>query len=543
MSAYEQDQLVTKTSVVLSKPEDWEKWLFVRKDTADRDGLWPYVDPGLPVEELRKLQDEEPQEKPAWKFKKTEVSEEEQEDIDIEDLSAEEISVYNVWARRYERNEARWLQKEKALRSFNSEIARTIDVKHLDLIVDCADPYSRLTTLKKHLCPSVGERNHQLRSRYRAVCTRPRKANLDTWLDEWVTITRLLRDAKMSEVDGNRSQEDFILSIRGLDDSWAATQLQDLIKKDQKGEQYTSTADLVAEFRSYYRRTRPIASSIGTFATLGVAGSSNGPTASEGSTRRVMCLCGDSHMFKDCLYVNHSLRRPAWRSDKAIEKKFDDLRKADNPTARALKRSEAQLKKESSHLENKAQTVISMDDGKPVRSTTHCNAMLQTTAVADEAQPPLLTRWILDPGSNCHVTNTRGPNWTTIKKGEPTDYVYAGGVLAQIEEWGEIVLNVKTPTGQSQMKLTYVAYIPGFFTSVVGLSRSRPLGVHFDSGRDCLYQDKPSNVICLLQYQDGHWLIDDEKEQVPPPALLSVYATRYTVPKPSRDDRKSLASK
>jgi hypothetical protein len=236
MSAYEQDQLVTKTSVILSKPDDWEKWLFVRKDTADRDGLWPYVDPGLSEEKLRKLQDEKPQEKPVWKFKKTQVSEEEQEDIDIEDLSAEEISVYNVWARKYERDEARWLQKEKALRSLNSEIARTIDVRHLDLIVDCADPYSRLTTLKKHLCPSVGERNHQLRSRYRAVCTRPRKANLDTWLDEWVTITRLLREAKMSEVDGNRSQEDFILSIRGLDDNWASTQLQELVKKDQRGE-------------------------------------------------------------------------------------------------------------------------------------------------------------------------------------------------------------------------------------------------------------------------------------------------------------------
>jgi hypothetical protein len=47
-------------------------------------------------------------------------------------------------------------------------------------------------------------------------------------------------------------------------------------------------------------------------------------------------------------------------------------------------------------------------------------------------------------------------------------------------------------------------------------------------------------VICLLQYRDGHWLIDDEKEQAPPPALLSVYATRYPVPKPSRDDRKPL---
>ncbi|PZD22763.1 hypothetical protein A1F97_11006, partial [Pyrenophora tritici-repentis] len=119
-----------------------------------------------------------------------------------------------------------------ALRTLSLEIVQTIDVKHLDLILDCADAYSQLRTLKKHLCPSIGQRNHQLRARYTAVCTRPKTANLDTWFDEWVTITRLLTEAKMPETTSKRAQEEFILSTRGLDDSWAATQLQDLIKKE-----------------------------------------------------------------------------------------------------------------------------------------------------------------------------------------------------------------------------------------------------------------------------------------------------------------------
>ena len=117
--------------------------------------------------------------------------------------------------------------------------------------------------LKKHLCLSIGERNYQLRAQYRAVCTRPKRANLDTWFDEWVTITRILTEAKMPETTGNRAQEEFILSIRGLDDSWAATQLQDLIKKEQKDENFPPITDLIAEFRSYYRRTRPIALGLG----------------------------------------------------------------------------------------------------------------------------------------------------------------------------------------------------------------------------------------------------------------------------------------
>ena len=81
------------------------------------------------MEELKQLQYEKPQEKPVWKFKKTRVSEEEQDDIDIEDLSAEEMAAYGMWTRKFEREEARWMKKEDALKDFNSEIAQTINVK------------------------------------------------------------------------------------------------------------------------------------------------------------------------------------------------------------------------------------------------------------------------------------------------------------------------------------------------------------------------------------------------------------------------------
>jgi hypothetical protein len=90
------------------------------------------------------------------------------------------------------------------------------------------------------------------------------------------------------------------------------------------------------------------------------------------------------------------------------------------------------------------------------------------------------------------------------------------------------------------MKLTYVAYILGFFTSVVGLLRSRSLRVHFNLGRDCLYQGKLSNVICQLQFRDGHWLIDKHQAHKAQPARLSVYATRYLVLRLLRDEKKPL---
>jgi hypothetical protein len=126
----------------------------------------------------------------------------------------------------------------------------------------------------------------------------------------------------MLEIASNRAQEEFILLIRGLDNSWLATQLQDLIKKEQKDEDFLLITDLIAEFRSYYRRTRPIASGLGTFATLEVASSSSSqetlaaaqagiPQAGNPQSARTRtgpyiprCLDRQNYKFKNCLYVN-----------------------------------------------------------------------------------------------------------------------------------------------------------------------------------------------------------------------------------------------
>jgi hypothetical protein len=192
--------------------------------------------------------------------------------------------------------------------------------------------------------------------------------------------------------------------------------------------------------------------------------------------------------------------------------KFTELR--DGPTtnsmANALRAVERGPKKKPK-TEIQSTSTISMDDGQPARDRLHVNAVLQTAAATGLSAPPLPTRWILDPGSDRHVTNTRGAYWTTTQKGGSSDVVYAGGVLVQVGAGGETYIRVKTPTGEGQMKLTWVVYILGFFTSVVGLSRSRSLGIHIDSGRECLNQKKASNVVCLLQYRDGHWLVDVEK--------------------------------
>jgi hypothetical protein len=41
--------------------------------------------------------------------------------------------------------------------------------------------------------------------------------------------------------------------------------------------------------------------------------------------------------------------------------------------------------------------------------------------------------------------------------------------------------------GQLTLELTHVAYVEGFLTSVLGLTRCRTESIYFNSGRDVLY--------------------------------------------------------
>jgi hypothetical protein len=504
---------------------------------------------------VKRIEQEKPQEKEVKEFHKGAQDRATQEEITILDLTEKEVARYELWLKAYSRKEAQWSKKEKALREFNHEISRTIAARHIYLISDCSSPYQRLKSLKKHLCPSTSERHYQLRAHYQGLLHAPKRSNLDSWFEDWLETTRLMKEAALPEVSGNRAQEDFIQAVRSLDDSWSTYQLTELVRKDQMEMEYTGISDLVAEYRSYYRRIRPVASSLGSFATLGIADQSQNKQQSKGaqeisqshdasskssSTQRekrgTKCLCGDQHKFQDCPYINPAQRQAGWHPDQQIVRRFDELRTEQSGKASALKRVERQLK-------DRAQGGL-QDDGKPQSSlSTSSYAVLQTaitkTGSISDSEPPLINRWILDPGSNAHVANSKSFNWTTTAQARRGECVYAGGQLLQIEEWGEVELCVETPSGRQPFKLTYVAYIPGFFTSVLGLSRCRSRDIHFDSGRNCLYQRDRSNPVCYLEYADGHWLIDADSSVRPSPKALMAATAGYRS-KPSYAEKKPV---
>jgi hypothetical protein len=69
--------------------------------------------------------------------------------------------------------------------------------------------------------------------------------------------------------------------------------------------------------------------------------------------RRVNCICGDTHLFSACPYVNENKKPKNFKKDPEIRKKFDNIAKQDTTFARILRKAikkakEGENKKEKS---------------------------------------------------------------------------------------------------------------------------------------------------------------------------------------------------
>jgi hypothetical protein len=267
--------LITKTTVILDQPSDWQKWIFLRKDSAQRNDLWAYVNPDVLPEAVSKFEDEKPAKKAAGAF----YGREREADTvyDLEHLNEHEYRKYSAWYTSYQKELTKFEKKELALRQFNSEIATTISERRLHWIMDLDTPHARLRKLKTQLCPSTAERETQLLSQYLALRKMPKRANIESWLDSWEELLQLMESAEMAELKGTRAQRDFLDSVQSTDNSWATSQRINIIAKQELGEFFMSAVNLIGQFRLYYRQMKPVASTLGTFAALGDAQQSQPP--------------------------------------------------------------------------------------------------------------------------------------------------------------------------------------------------------------------------------------------------------------------------
>jgi hypothetical protein len=122
--ATESDPAVTRVTVILNTPDDWFTWLFIRRDVANRHGLWQYINPDVAKELLPEL---------------TEAAEPQLIDykagaIRLSDLTADDRESCPWECDRWERRRSEYRTQKKALADLNTDISKTIAVRHIYLI-------------------------------------------------------------------------------------------------------------------------------------------------------------------------------------------------------------------------------------------------------------------------------------------------------------------------------------------------------------------------------------------------------------------------
>jgi hypothetical protein len=561
----ELDPAVTRVTVVLDRADKWHNWLFIRKDTAQKNELWQYVDPAMKAADLPTLLAPiEPQ-----------LEDHNEDATSLAHLTAAQQKLFQWEYERWERKDLKFRRQKKALAELNSEIGKTIASKHLYLIENKDTPHDRLTTLKKHLAPSDATRQRDLIAQYKALQMPPRGRKVKEWLRSWVEITNTCMAAQLPETMGSRAQEDFLVACRTIDPEYGTSGLRALIDLEDAGTAIPSVEDYVSKFTTYLKRVRPLSTGLSS-----MAADLDAPKPQQqqqqkknrdGNKVKPQCPCGLKHYWVDCWLINtEHPQRPKAYSNAIGQRKLDAALAAD-PDLRY--RINSALGDWRAKQENGGS--IAMDDGsRPTRPTANTvqytirdqelharddvektqDDQVETVTITDDNLMPkgnlytavsieedidkLSNRWILDPGSNTHVINTEEwKGWTREYDAVSTDFVGAGTGRVQITAWGSMELMANTPTGVRSLRLTHVAYVQGFITSLIGLARCRKLGIHFDSGRDLQYKEDPGNVLAYLEHDGGHWLVDAEALRRPKPILLSSFGTTYRPSKAPRPDQ------
>ncbi|KAI0604184.1 hypothetical protein TUN205_11570, partial [Pyrenophora tritici-repentis] len=242
MAATESSSLVTKTTVILEKPSDWQEWLFLRRDKATLNGIWEYCNPDMSQHELKKLI-EPVRPTPATVAEgvtlRSQLTHEQR--LDYQDL-------LDAW----EYDQKTYLHRQKALNELTSEIAQTTARSNLYLLEGKSTAYERLKALKEHLSPNTARRSRELVVKYRDLQATRRGRAVEGWLDDWIKITDQMRTLNLPDVNGSRSQEDFLIAVKPLDDAWATMTLTDLLAKDEAGTPVPSLRDYVSKFRTFH---------------------------------------------------------------------------------------------------------------------------------------------------------------------------------------------------------------------------------------------------------------------------------------------------
>jgi len=396
--------------------------------------------------------------------------------------------------------------------------------------------YNLLKKLRKRYAPTDDTRRHDIQRKYDNLRRVPRQSK-ETWIEDWIqTVEEMIELDLKTESSAKRDFYDINVQINESN--------ANLCRYHDKNNSL-SFAEYATEYLQYYReqagRSEKSTSRVA-FATNASEPTLFGKTVDDKDNgkkkqRDKDCLCGRKHRFEKCYYLIPNLAPPTWKEDPEIRTKIDSLLKKNRRLAqaveRATKRANVEGESAGNYSANYADADAAPEDRyeialmahvdldvipKPPTHLLHPQAAqhpdvqsflnsadpildLNIAAFSGQRVYELRDSWILDNGSNAHVSNIRERFETfTLIEGKSFK---TGDSFTQIVGYGTTYAIRTDDQGHRIItRLAETIYAPRFHTNIVSGTRLRRAGI-LNNEHDFQLQRKGTRE-CYATYKEIH---------------------------------------
>ncbi|KAJ5288073.1 hypothetical protein N7478_003759 [Penicillium angulare] len=244
MSGFEREGLVSVPSDQKLRSEaQWRVWIGHIRSAANSEGIWDYIDPDRPGDEILEI--------PTARSEPEIPKDNRGRPKDLEDLSEDEIRLWELKVRIHERSEAKRTKLLKTMTRLNSLVTRSLATEHHYLIVDEDSPRGKLMKLAEMFRPKPESRQQELRRAWRAMIQSPNQSvNIDQWITRWDSLFEEGKVAKIPDCSFGDAFaiRDFLDAVQNIDDTFCVGWKRELGRRPYKIGFHEVTAD--------YRRRR-----------------------------------------------------------------------------------------------------------------------------------------------------------------------------------------------------------------------------------------------------------------------------------------------
>ena len=311
---------------------------------------------------------------------------------------------------------------------------------------------------------------------------------MEAWLRNWEKIYTECKDLKLSEVEDDRPLYDFLNAISSVDAQFSKIWMIKIETKTKKGKKLPDLHELIEYFRNDRRLTDATKGRIPQEVFNATFQGNTTPGQSQKD-----CVCGEKHLFPECLYLIETLRPKDWKPDPAIQKQIEEKLKKIPKLKKAVKR----IQKEQKELAMKKSSEEKKTAEEPVPS-----AYTASTSTSDYH---LRDSFILDSGASIHICNRRS-RFQDLRPASEDDVIYAGNTIIPIEGFGSVKIIIQAPDGPREIMLTDVALVPTFHTNVASLRRFKAKGTYWDTQNDRLVHRE--HTVCSVTEKNGQWILE-----------------------------------